>query len=122
MREMTADGSTFPVIYNGIKMRTYTIVRLIAAWLSMLTTISGWQSVRPPTMGLAPWGNQAFWIAPLLPVIMANGFPSNEAKTLVMDCDNDLWVGTDRGIAIVLNAADPTAKGAIARYRPRAVR
>jgi ligand-binding sensor domain-containing protein len=47
-----------------------------------------------------------------------NGLPSNEIRTLVTDRDNDIWIGTDRGIAIVLDPERPTSAGAIAAYRP----
>ncbi len=48
----------------------------------------------------------------------ANGLPSNDIKTIVVDRDNDVWIGTDRGIAIVLDPDRPTRSGAIAAYRP----
>jgi len=48
----------------------------------------------------------------------ANGLPSNEIRTIVTDRDNDIWIGTDHGIAIVLDPERPTAAGAIASYRP----
>jgi ligand-binding sensor domain-containing protein len=32
----------------------------------------------------------------------ANGLPSDNASTIVVDRDNEIWIGTDRGIAIIL--------------------
>ncbi len=48
----------------------------------------------------------------------SNGLPSNEVRTIVIDRENDVWIGTDRGIAIVLDPDRPTRSGAIAAYRP----
>lgn len=47
-----------------------------------------------------------------------NGLPSNEVRTIVTDLENDIWVGTERGIAIILDPDRPTRPGAIAAYRP----
>ncbi|MGA9115470.1 MAG: two-component regulator propeller domain-containing protein [Bacteroidota bacterium] len=51
-----------------------------------------------------------------------NGLPSNDVRTLVVDRDNDIWVGTDRGIGIILDPERPTRSGAVASYRPLAGR
>jgi len=48
----------------------------------------------------------------------ANGLPSNEVRTIVVDRDNDVWVGTDRGIGIILDPSNPTRSGGIASYKP----
>jgi len=48
----------------------------------------------------------------------SNGLPSSEVKTLLVDRDNDIWVGTDRGIAIILEPSNPTRTGSIAIYKP----
>jgi hypothetical protein len=47
-----------------------------------------------------------------------DGLPGNEITTLVVDRDNDIWVGTERGIGIILDPADPEGPGGIAAYRP----
>jgi len=47
-----------------------------------------------------------------------NGLPSNDVRTVVVDLDNDVWVGTDRGIAIILDPDRPDRSGSIAAYRP----
>jgi hypothetical protein len=47
-----------------------------------------------------------------------SGLPSNEVRTIVTDREQDIWVGTDRGIAIILDPESPTRSGAIAAYRP----
>ncbi len=48
----------------------------------------------------------------------ANGLPSDKASTIVVDKDNEIWVGTDRGIAIILDPSHPLDSKAIATYRP----
>lgn len=48
----------------------------------------------------------------------ANGLPSDNASTIVVDRDNEIWVGTDRGIAIILDPSNPLRTGGIATYRP----
>lgn len=47
-----------------------------------------------------------------------NGLPSSEITTVVVDKDNDIWVGTERGIGIILDPNDPDRPGAIALYKP----
>jgi len=47
-----------------------------------------------------------------------DGLPGSEITTLVVDRDNDIWVGTDRGIGIILDPLDPKGPGGIALYKP----
>jgi ligand-binding sensor domain-containing protein len=47
----------------------------------------------------------------------ANGLPSDNTTTIVVDRDNQIWVGTDRGVAIILDPSNPLRNG-IATYRP----
>ncbi len=51
-------------------------------------------------------------------ITSANGLPSDNASTIVVDRDNEIWVGTDRGVAIILDPSNPLRSGAIATYRP----
>ena len=51
-------------------------------------------------------------------VTAADGLPSDEVKTIVVDKENDLWVGTDRGIGIILDPLNPKRSGGIAAYKP----
>jgi ligand-binding sensor domain-containing protein len=48
----------------------------------------------------------------------ANGLPSDNVSTILVDRDNEIWVGTDRGIAIILDPSNPLRTGGIATYRP----
>jgi ligand-binding sensor domain-containing protein len=48
----------------------------------------------------------------------SNGLPSDNANCIATDRDGDIWVGTDRGIGIILDPSNPTRSGAIASYKP----
>jgi hypothetical protein len=48
----------------------------------------------------------------------SDGLPSNDIKTIVVDRDNNIWVGTDRGIGIILDPNNPKRSGGTASYRP----
>ena len=48
----------------------------------------------------------------------SDGLPSNDVTTIVIDRDGDLWVGTDRGIMIILDPSNPKRTGGIASYKP----
>jgi ligand-binding sensor domain-containing protein len=47
-----------------------------------------------------------------------DGLPSNEITTIVADLDKNIWIGTDKGIAIILDTFNPKRSGAIASYVP----
>jgi ligand-binding sensor domain-containing protein len=51
-------------------------------------------------------------------VTSADGLPSDDIRTIVADRDNDLWVGTDKGIGIILDPLNPKRKDGIASYKP----
>jgi ligand-binding sensor domain-containing protein len=48
----------------------------------------------------------------------ANGLPRDDNRKIVVDRDNNIWVGTSNGIAIILDSSNPTRPGWIASYRP----
>ncbi len=47
-----------------------------------------------------------------------DGLPSDDARTIIVDRENDLWIGTARGIALVLDPGNPERSGGIASYTP----
>jgi ligand-binding sensor domain-containing protein len=49
----------------------------------------------------------------------SNGLPDDNVTTIVVDRENDLWVGTALGVAIIVDPANPTRSGSIAAYKPR---
>jgi ligand-binding sensor domain-containing protein len=48
----------------------------------------------------------------------ADGLPSNDVRSIIADLDNDIWVGTDKGIGIILDPSNPKRSGSIASFRP----
>ncbi len=108
-----------PVIYNGVKLTNLTedaVDRVLA--------VDGqdnlWAVARDPAYrGVLCLQNQGT-IDSVAPVFLnsANGLPSDEVKTIIVDRDNSLWVGTDRGIGIILDPSNPLRSGAIAAYKP----
>jgi ligand-binding sensor domain-containing protein len=116
-----ADGTWgyIPVIINGIKL-TNLQDRPVDRCLAVDAYDNLWMVTRDAAFkGIATLGNRGTIDSTVSNLLTtANGLPSNEVKTIVIDRENDLWVGTDRGIAIVLNVADPSARDAIAKYRP----
>jgi hypothetical protein len=51
-------------------------------------------------------------------VTSAQGLPSDVVRTIVVDKENSLWVGTDKGIGIILDPSNPLRTGAVAIYKP----
>jgi hypothetical protein len=49
----------------------------------------------------------------------ANGLPDDNITTVVVDKENDIWVGTALGVAIIIDPANPTRSQSIAAYKPR---
>jgi ligand-binding sensor domain-containing protein len=47
-----------------------------------------------------------------------DGLPSDDVQTIIVDRENDVWIGTGRGIAIVLDPSNPQRAGGIASYKP----
>jgi hypothetical protein len=116
-----ADGTwrTIPVSISGIKL-TNLMDRPIDRCLAVDAFDNLWATVRDGAFrGIISLGNAGeLDSAAAFHVTTANGLPSNEVKTIVVDRDNDIWVGTDRGIAIILDPSNPTRKDAIALYKP----
>lgn len=116
-----ADGtwSFFPAMIGGNKM-TSLMDRPVDRCLVVDAFDNVWATVRDAGYrGVISLGNggtidstSAFHLT------ASNGLPSSEVKTLLVDRDNDIWVGTDRGIAIILEPSNPTRSGSIALYKP----
>ncbi|MBI5471496.1 MAG: hypothetical protein HY961_04035 [Ignavibacteriae bacterium] len=51
-------------------------------------------------------------------VTSTHGLPDDNIRCIAIDRDNDIWVGTEKGIGIVLDANNPTRTGGIASYKP----
>jgi ligand-binding sensor domain-containing protein len=81
-----------------------------------------WAAVRQGTIpqGIISLGNRgnASDTTVAFRVTVDDGLPSNGVTTIVPDLDGQIWVGTDRGIAIINNPLDPKGTGGIASYTP----
>jgi hypothetical protein len=116
-----ADGTwkTIPVSINGNKL-TSLMDRPVDRCLAVDAFDNLWAIVRDGAFrGIISLGNAGTLDSTAaFHITSANGLPSNEVKTIVVDGDNDIWVGTDRGITIILDPSNPTRKDAIAAYKP----
>jgi len=110
---------TLPAIINGVRVSTLT-EPLVDLCLAVDASDNLWSVVRDGAFrGVISLGNRgaidsvaAYWVT-------ANtGLPSDDIRTIVVDKENDIWVGTSRGIGIILEPSAPTRPGAIAAYRP----
>jgi len=116
-----ADGTwkNIPVSIGGIKVNSL-MDRPVDRCLAVDAFDNLWATVRDGAFrGIISLGNAGTLDSTAaFHITTANGLPSNEVKTIVVDRDNDLWVGTDRGITIILDPSNPIRKDAIAAYKP----
>jgi ligand-binding sensor domain-containing protein len=116
-----ADGTwkSLPVIYGGAKLATLQD-RPADHCLAVDAYNNLWAVSRdgsyPGVLSMGNAGTIDSTVAYL--VTTSDGLPSNGVKTVVVDQENDVWVGTDLGIAIILNPQNPRASGGIAAYKP----
>ncbi len=108
-----------PVFIDGTKASTLQD-RPVNRCLAVDASDNLWSVVRDPALkgviALANGGSIDSVAA--VHITGANGLPSDNATTIVVDRDNEIWVGTDRGIAIILDPSNPLVTGGIATYRP----
>ncbi|MGA9121637.1 MAG: two-component regulator propeller domain-containing protein [Bacteroidota bacterium] len=113
------DGSWrhLPVIYGGVKLSN-----LVEFAVDRALAVDGqdnlWATVRDPSnRGIACFLNGGV-IDSVARVMLtsANGLPSDAVTTVVVDQENTVWIGTDKGIAIVLDPSNP--RSSVAAYKP----
>lgn len=112
--------STFPVYLNGVQMTTLQD-RQIDRCLAIDPYGNLWAGVRQDgLLGVVSLGNRgALDDTTVAYHITANdGLPSNSVTEVVVDLDGQVWVGTERGIAIITNPVNPRQSGGIASYKP----
>ena len=111
-----------PIYWNGIPIATTQERgdRPIENCLAVDASDNLWSIVKDPSLyGIVAMANGGTIDSiAAVHITSANGLPSDKASTIVVDRDNEIWVGTDRGIAIILDPSNPLRSGAIATYRP----
>jgi ligand-binding sensor domain-containing protein len=119
MRSPAGKWTFFPAMIGGNKMSTL-MDRPVDKCLGVDAFDNIWSIVREGGQrGVISLGNAGtIDSTAAFHVTEDNGLPSSEVKTLVVDNDNDIWIGTDRGIAIILEPSNPLRTGAIAAYKP----
>lgn len=112
---------TLPSIINGVSVGFLTDTP-VEKELAVDAFDNLWAIVRDQSYrGLISFGNRGTIdsVAAFL-VTSADGLPSDDIRTIVADRDNDIWVGTDKGIGIILDTENPRRQGGIAAYKPLA--
>lgn len=119
LRRPDGTWKLFPVIFGGAKL-TNLMDRPVDRCLAVDAFDNVWTTVRDPAYrGILSLGNGGTIDSTAAFLLTSDdGLPSNEVKTIVVDRDNDVWVGTDRGIAIILDPSNPRRSGGIALYKP----
>jgi hypothetical protein len=116
-----SDGSwaSLPAIIDGTRVGTLTDTPVDKA-LAVDASDNLWSIVRDPSFkGIVTFRNAGTTnLNNALLIIAADGLPSDDIRTIVVDRENDIWVGTDKGIAIILDPANPKKDGGIAKYNP----
>lgn len=117
-----ADGTwnTLPAYVNGVP-HLYLTDRQVSRPLAVDASNNIWTTVvTTAPIGIACLNNRGSLTDSIADVFLttADGLPSNAVTTIVADKDNDIWIGTERGIAIVLDPDNPKRAGGIASYKP----
>jgi sugar lactone lactonase YvrE len=108
-----------PADINGVRVSTLTDTP-VDLTLAVDETDNLWSVVRDPTFrGVVNFRNRGTTdLSRTLLVAASDGLPSDDIRTIVVDRENDIWVGTDKGIGIILDPANPKRDGGIAKYKP----
>ncbi|MBP1647895.1 MAG: putative periplasmic ligand-binding sensor domain protein [Bacteroidetes bacterium] len=117
----TSDGrwGTIPALMGGIPLVEFTW-GTIDRGLAVDANDNLWAVVHDqPYGGVVTFGNAGTIDSTVFArVTSAQGLPSDVVRTIVVDKDNSLWVGTDKGIGIILDPSNPLRTGAVAIYKP----
>jgi ligand-binding sensor domain-containing protein len=112
--------STYPVYLGTVQMTTLQD-RQINRCLAIDPYGNLWSGVRQDgLLGVISLGNRgaADDSTVAYHITSNDGLPSNGVTEVVVDLDGQVWVGTDRGIAIITNPLNPNQTGGIASYKP----
>jgi len=118
-----ADGETWTTLqltYGSIRVSTLFYNIFLDKFFAVDAFGNIWGGSRDLTYkGVFTLGNRGAVTGTISSLITEqDGLPSNEITTVVVDRENDVWVGTERGIGIILDPNDPERPGAIALYKP----
>jgi ligand-binding sensor domain-containing protein len=117
----TSDGKwrTIPVFSNGVSLTQFS-GGTIDHGLAVDANDNLWAAVQDPgNGGVISMGNAGSIDSTVFArLTSAQGLPSDLARTIVADKENSLWVGTDKGIGIILDPSNPLRTGSVAVYRP----
>ena len=121
VRQSNGTWRNFPAMLDGNRLLTLTDPAVDRA-LALDAYDNIWAVVRDPSFRGVISLHNGGRIDSLVRVHLtsANGLPSDDIRTIVADMDNDIWVGTDKGIGIILDPLNPTRKDGIALYKPLA--
>ncbi len=106
-----------PIFYGGVK-----ISNLVEYGVDRVLAVDGfdnlWAVSRDPSYSgvLCMLNGGTLDSTTNVLLTSTNGLPSDAVTTVIVDQDNTVWIGTDRGIAIVLDPSNP--KTSIAAYKP----
>ncbi|MBI4536249.1 MAG: hypothetical protein HY708_08215 [Ignavibacteriae bacterium] len=119
VRDATGRWRTSRVLVNDVPI-IYLFDKPVDRSLVVDAFDNLWAIVRQDAYkGIISFGNRGgFDSVATVHLTSNNGLPSNDVNTIIVDRNNDIWVGTERGIAIILDPSDPTRTGGIAAYRP----
>lgn len=120
VRKSDGTWATLPVYVNG-SPQDYITERQVTRPLAVDASDNLWiASVVRGNRGVAMLGNRGSTADSVAEIYLnsSNGLPNDNVNSIVVDRDNNIWIGTESGIAIILDPANPTRSGGIASYKP----
>lgn len=120
VRTASGEWRTYPVYISGVPASYLTNIQ-VSRSLAIDASDNLWMAAvtegRKGAITINNRGAVGDTIAETV-VSSANGLPDDNVRCIVVDKENDIWVGTDRGIGIILDPANPTRSGGVASYKP----
>lgn len=119
IRSSTGKWQTFPAIIGNAKIG-FLMDSPVDHCLAVDAFDNIWASVREgANKGVISLGNRgAIDSVAAFHITAENGLPGSDVTTVVIDNNNEVWVGTSEGIGIILDPSNPTRNGGIAAYQP----
>jgi len=123
VRRPDATWLTFPVFLNGVPVKLLHGVTPNERALVVDEFDNIWAGVQDEDgtrKGVISLGNRGTVPDSTIRyhITETDGLPGSDIRSIVVDRDNDIWVGTDRGVGIILDTENPRRPGGIASYRP----